>query len=148
MVGGGDGVSFRLSVLSVSKIPTFPERVTVTGVVHSVASASDDVPEVLRVSRGTGMAERSDAESEEEQTPPQLPAETYRHAFFTSEPDPPFQLRSFSEWFRFPAHFHNRLDRIQFCNSLDREGDDIVLGYGVGDCEALSSQVPLSQVLS
>ena len=66
MVGGGDGVSFRLSVLSVSKIPTFPERVTVTGVVHSVASASDDVPEVLRVSRGTGMAERSDAESEEE----------------------------------------------------------------------------------
>lgn len=118
------------------------------GVVHSVASASDDVPEVLRVSRGTGMAERSDAESEEEQTPPQLPAETYRHAFFTSEPDPPFQLRSFSEWFRFPAHFHNRLDRIQFCNSLDREGDDIVLGYGVGDCEALSSQVPLSQVLS
>ena len=118
LVGGGDGVSFRLSVLSVSKIPTFPERVTVT-LRHSSMR-------VLRLE--ASMVEWA--------------------VIWDRRPAAPRAPAARSPGWRGPAHFHNRLDRIQFCNSLDREGDDIVLGYGVGDCEALSSQVPLSQVLS
>jgi len=71
----------------------------------------------------------------------------YRHALFVTDGIPPFRLRAFSPWFRFPARHHNAIDEVQFGTSLVVEGDDVVIGYGVGDCEGFTTRVPLAELL-
>ena len=70
----------------------------------------------------------------------------YDHAFFLMNATPPFQILSFSPWFRFPPLFGNALDRVQFASSLEDRGDAVTISYGVADCSAMQTTVAYSSL--
>ena len=90
-----------------------------------------------------GVCHRTDAVSRQ-------PNRTYAHAFLLMEARPPFRIVQQSEWFRFPAHFGDARDMVQFCAGLARArgGRDVRLSYGVGDCVAREVTLPPEYVAS
>ena len=72
----------------------------------------------------------------------------YTHQFFALAPAPPFTMLNDSAEFTFPAFFNSSLDRIQFCSGLAlRNGHDLAISYGAGDCAALQVHLPRHRVL-
>lgn len=64
------------------------------------------------------------------------------------EPAAPFNVLAVSPPFRFPAHFRDDRDDVQFCSSMAVEKGDLVFAYGVGDCVGMTLRIPLGAVLS
>lgn len=77
------------------------------------------------------------------------PHRVYLHAWVLMDATPPFRIITRSDWFRFPAHFHDERDNVQFCSGLARgDGDSFRVSYGVADCTALELTVPSTRILS
>lgn len=76
------------------------------------------------------------------------PFRAYQHAFYAFERDPPFRILQRSRWFRFPQHYHDSRDMIQFCCGLwhDESVDELCVTYGVADCVSASIRVPRRRV--
>lgn len=93
----------------------------------------------------------------------------YEHRFYAAAARPPFRLLGLSDPFHFPRFFLSELDLVQFCggisigmassssnttdaaplavqNSLSSQ-QSVTVGYGAGDCAALSVSLPVPDVL-
>ena len=72
----------------------------------------------------------------------------YDHFWVRLRGKSPHDVVAISSPFRFPAYFNSPLDRIQFCSSLRLHDDQVQLGYGVGDCQAVTTSIPLQEVMA
>ena len=62
---------------------------------------------------------------------------------------PPFALRRVAPRLSLPPLFGDDLDRVQFCTgaSYDERREVLRLTYGVGDCGAAATELPLQRVV-
>jgi len=73
---------------------------------------------------------------------------SYVHYFVLFDRGEPWTMRSISPPFCIPSAANaTRCEIVQFVMSALREGDDLLLTYGVNDCEAAMIRVPLEAVL-
>jgi len=72
----------------------------------------------------------------------------YTHAFYTINTQQPFRLTGLSPEFVLPsAQYSEDAEIIQFASGLELNGDDqLVIAYGMNDCEAAVVQVDLRTV--
>ena len=73
----------------------------------------------------------------------------YTHAFFTITSELPYRLKRLSAEFVLPSKsnvFATDADIIQFTSGLEVNGPDIVLAYGINDCEGAAVFVDQSVV--
>ena len=87
-------------------------------------------------------------------TPPhKAPAATrswlYMHLWYALSPEPPFQVRSVSQPFRFARYFNDRRDHVQYASGLlaSADGTDLTVSFGIGDCLAAETHVASREVL-
>lgn len=67
----------------------------------------------------------------------------YTHAWFTISAHPPYRLVGLSAEFVLPsAHDRSDAEIIQFASGLELDGDDLVIAYGINDCEAAVVRIP------
>lgn len=73
---------------------------------------------------------------------------SYVHYFVIFDRGEPWAMRDISPPFCIPSAANaTRCEIVQFVMSAIREGDDLLLTYGVNDCEAAMIRVPLKAVL-
>ena len=73
----------------------------------------------------------------------------YTHFWYALEARPPFSVISASAEFCLASPQDSKdCESVQFVSGLLVRGDDLVLAYGVNDCEARLSAIPLSRVRS
>lgn len=73
---------------------------------------------------------------------------TYVSYFVLFDRGEPWSMRHFSPPFCIPSAANaTRCETIQFLTSIVREGDDLLVTYGINDCEAAMVRVPIAQVL-
>jgi len=73
----------------------------------------------------------------------------YFHTFIAMEREPPFAIIANTLWFQLPvpdAGLDAEWNEIQYMGGMMREGEDLVLSYGVGDCLSHAVRVPVSEV--
>ena len=73
----------------------------------------------------------------------------YTHAFFTITSELPYRLKRLSAEFVLPSKsnvFATDADIIQFTSGLEVNGPDIILAYGINDCEGAAVFVDQSVV--
>ena len=71
---------------------------------------------------------------------------SYQHAFVALEPQPPFRVVASTDWFALP-HLNDSWTDPQFCAGLALDNHrNLLLSYGVADCEALRVALTLSDV--
>ena len=58
----------------------------------------------------------------------------YAHYFYLMNPQPPFDIVAASEPFKFPAHFYDWKDNIQFCCGIFIKNGIFHVSYGIADC--------------
>eukprot|EP00930_Biecheleria_cincta_P094699 TRINITY_DN860_c0_g1_i2.p1 TRINITY_DN860_c0_g1~~TRINITY_DN860_c0_g1_i2.p1 ORF type:complete len:380 (+),score=32.04 TRINITY_DN860_c0_g1_i2:79-1218(+) len=76
-------------------------------------------------------------------------ARLYWHTFVAIERKPPFAIVANSPWFQLPVPDAGRdaeWSEIQYMGGMMRQGEDLVLSYGVGDCLSHAMRVPVSEV--
>lgn len=76
-------------------------------------------------------------------------ARLYWHTFIAMERKPPFAVVANTPWFQLPVPDAGRdaeWNEIQYMGGMMREGEDLVLSYGVGDCLSHALRVPVSEV--
>mmetsp|Transcript_62204 Transcript_62204/g.148402 ORF Transcript_62204/g.148402 Transcript_62204/m.148402 type:complete len:426 (-) Transcript_62204:38-1315(-) len=73
----------------------------------------------------------------------------YFHQLILFSDHPPYQWLKVSPQFCFPAALDARgvCERVQFVQSLIREGDDLIISYGINDCEGAILRISLKLVL-
>merc|ERR1719230_289196 len=72
----------------------------------------------------------------------------YVSNFFLFDRQAPWSMRKASPAFCVPSMSNSsRCETIQFITSAVLEGDDLLMTYGINDCEAASVRVPLQAVL-
>lgn len=68
----------------------------------------------------------------------------YTHTLFTVSAQAPFELKTLSQEFVLESvHDAKDAEIIQFASGLERSGDNLVIAYGVNDCEAGVMQISL-----
>jgi len=72
----------------------------------------------------------------------------YTHAFFTITARPPFRLVGLSQEFVLPSLAEDDVEVIQFASGLEMDERDIVIAFGINDCEAAATKFSLSYVQS
>ena len=68
----------------------------------------------------------------------------YTHAFFTITAKAPHRLKRLSGEFVLPSKsnkYGDDADIIQFASGLEVDGDDVILAYGINDCEGAAVHV-------
>eukprot|EP00930_Biecheleria_cincta_P003839 TRINITY_DN10474_c0_g1_i2.p1 TRINITY_DN10474_c0_g1~~TRINITY_DN10474_c0_g1_i2.p1 ORF type:complete len:366 (-),score=36.12 TRINITY_DN10474_c0_g1_i2:51-1148(-) len=73
----------------------------------------------------------------------------YWHTFYVIQREPPFAIVANTRWFQFlaPGGYEDAgWLGIQFAGGLMRNGDDVLISYGVGDCMSQATKVPVSEV--
>ena len=73
----------------------------------------------------------------------------YTHAFFTIPTEPPYYLKRLSAEFVLPSKstaFPTDADSIQFASGLEVDGHNVILAYGINDCEGAAVIVDWSVV--
>merc|ERR1719265_205364 len=70
----------------------------------------------------------------------------YVQTFVLFEPNPPYNVQNISPTFCLPSGDH-QCEIIQFIMGMDRVGDDLLISYGINDCEGAVIKVSLSDAL-
>ena len=71
----------------------------------------------------------------------------YTHAFFTISAQAPFRLKRLSAEFVLPSQHHNDdAEIIQFISGLEVHGDQVVLAWGINDCEGAAGTIDVGVV--
>lgn len=72
----------------------------------------------------------------------------YTHQFFTISASPPFRLLALSPEFCFSsAQDPSDCENIQYASTLLRDGDDLLVAYGIEDCDSYIQRFHLSDIL-
>lgn len=74
------------------------------------------------------------------------PHRTYEHAFYLVQRAPPFSIDCISDWFRFPAHFGDARDCIQFACGIATHTDQVLVSYGIADCTSACISIERARV--
>ena len=71
----------------------------------------------------------------------------YTHAFFTISANAPFSIKRLSAEFVLPSHHHaNDAEIIQFISGLELHDDQVVLAWGINDCEGAVGTISIDVV--
>jgi hypothetical protein len=71
----------------------------------------------------------------------------YTHAFFTITANTPFRLKRLSAEFVLPSSHHaNDAEIIQFISGLECHDDQVVLAWGINDCEGAAGTISVDAV--
>ncbi|KAI2508268.1 hypothetical protein MHU86_6197 [Fragilaria crotonensis] len=71
----------------------------------------------------------------------------YTHAFFTISANTPFRLKRLSAEFVLPSYHHaNDAEIIQFISGLELHDDQVVLAWGINDCEGAAGTISVDVV--
>ena len=76
---------------------------------------------------------------------------TYMHYFVLFEDSPPWQIQKRSGPWCFPSTDNaSKCDTIQFVMSahLDESQEELLLAYGINDCDSAIARLPLTKVLA
>jgi len=65
----------------------------------------------------------------------------YYHRFYTFKKDEDFDVIQMGRDFKFPSN-----SSVEFAAGLDRDGDDVVISFGVNDCHSYLLRMPLKEV--
>jgi hypothetical protein len=71
----------------------------------------------------------------------------YTHAFYTITTETPYRLNRISPEFVLPSYRHpDDAEVIQFVSGLEVHGDDVVIAWGINDCEGAAGKLDVTFV--